>query len=112
MVGIVEYLVFWCRNVDRLNLGLAVFFCLYFLCKIEYARVASLGYLPFKLEFEVLELVSKDDVATVAYLAFSHACAVEFQTAVFNCPACRNSVLAIAAPSFERFAVEQHNVTF
>ena len=74
-----------------------------FLAEVEDAGVAAFADFPFNLELEVLELVSKDDVATFAM----RCAAVEVQSTVLDVPLAGDVVLAVATPAVEACAIEE-----
>ena len=105
MVLVVQHLVFRSGDVNRLVRNL--------LSQVENAAVCSLIDFPVECQFEVLELlVGENDIASVLGTGFAHARLVDLDAAVFDGP-CRGHVgTVVAAPSVERFAVEDGNEAF
>ena len=109
VVLVVEHLILRSRDVDRLKLTwLALYWN--FLCQYENTRVTALRNLVLESEFEILELVSEDQVATTGCLAFASACTVELDVAIFDGPASRNLVLTVTTLAVESLAVEDSDV--
>lgn len=112
MIGIVEDLILRSGLIDVSIRGLVVILDLFDLTsEIEYTRVGAFLNLPVKLEDEVVELVLKDDVATIALLSLATTVAIKFESTVLNCPFGRSMVLAIASPAIKVLTVEYLIIT-
>lgn len=108
VIGIVKYLIFKSGEVDRLRIDLAILFALNLLCQVEDTGVAPFGNFPFQIQFEVLELMCKNQITTVVALSFTVTCAVELNCAMVDRPFSRDGLFAVAAPSVEGFTVKDN----
>ena len=74
MVHVVKNLILRTRDVDRLIavITLVVLRC-HLLSEVENTGVRALGNFPFKLDGEVLELMSEDDIAALSTLSLTSA---------------------------------------
>ncbi len=111
MIAVVENLIFRSRLPNGDEFVFAIVVDSNFLCKVEYARVCTLGNLVFECKLEVLEFVCKKKVAAINASAFAIAGTFEVDCAVFNVPVRTGLVFSVATPAVKGFAVEDGDVT-